>query len=85
MKISEKDFETLRDFIYSVCGIYFQSSKKYFLESRVVQRMAEARTGQAKTDDTKPTMTDIRTMKRRAQHRQTVSTQREGEHVCRQK
>lgn len=44
VKIDEKDFETLRDFIYSVCGIYFQASKKYFLETRVVQRMTEAGT-----------------------------------------
>lgn len=47
MKIAEKDFEALRDFIYSVCGIYFQSSKKYFVESRVVNRMAEAGTATA--------------------------------------
>ncbi|MDA8414063.1 MAG: protein-glutamate O-methyltransferase CheR [Desulfobacteraceae bacterium] len=44
MKLTEKDFEMLRDFIYSVCGIYFQSSKKYFLESRIAQRMAQAGT-----------------------------------------
>lgn len=44
MKLTDKDFETLRDFIYSVCGIYFQSSKKYFLESRIIQRMTEAGT-----------------------------------------
>jgi len=47
VKIAEKDFEALRDFIYSVCGIYFQSSKKYFVESRVVNRMAEAGTATA--------------------------------------
>jgi chemotaxis protein methyltransferase CheR len=39
MKISERDFETLRDFIYNVCGMYFNTSKKYFLESRVAKRM----------------------------------------------
>jgi chemotaxis protein methyltransferase CheR len=44
VKIAEKDFEKLRDFIYSVCGIYFQASKKYFLESRIVGRMTEAGT-----------------------------------------
>jgi chemotaxis protein methyltransferase CheR len=44
MKISDKDFMALRDFIYSVCGIYFQASKKYFLESRVAHRMTEAGT-----------------------------------------
>ena len=44
MKISDKDFEALRDFIYSVCGMYFHAGKKYFLESRLALRMAEART-----------------------------------------
>lgn len=38
-KISDKDFEQLRDYIYNVCGIYFHSSKKYFLESRLGRRM----------------------------------------------
>jgi chemotaxis protein methyltransferase CheR len=47
VKIADKDFEALRDFIYSVCGIYFQSSKKYFVESRLVNRMAEAGTATA--------------------------------------
>jgi chemotaxis protein methyltransferase CheR len=40
VKYSDKDFESFRDFIYSVCGIYFHASKKYFLESRVTRRMA---------------------------------------------
>ena len=40
MAISDKDFEKLRDYIYSLCGIYFQTSKKYFLESRLSRRMA---------------------------------------------
>lgn len=44
MKIDDNDFEKLRDFIYSVCGIYFQISKKYFLESRVTHRMKEVGT-----------------------------------------
>jgi len=39
LKISDKDFETLRDYIYTVCGIFFHSSKKYFLESRLARRM----------------------------------------------
>lgn len=39
LKISDKDFEQLRDYIYNVCGIYFHSSKKYFLESRLGRRM----------------------------------------------
>ena len=39
LKISDKDFEGLRDYIYNVCGIYFHSSKKYFLESRLARRL----------------------------------------------
>lgn len=50
------------------------------------QRMAEAKAGKAKTlDGAKPTMTDIRTIKRRAQQRQTASVPMEGEDVTRQK
>jgi len=50
------------------------------------QRMAEAKAGKAKPDEGQPTMTDIRTMKRRAeQQRQTAKTQMEGEDVTRQK
>lgn len=37
--ISDKDFELLRDFIYNICGMYFHSTKKYFLESRLNRRM----------------------------------------------
>jgi chemotaxis protein methyltransferase CheR len=44
VKISDQDFTALRDFIYSVCGIYFQPGKKYFLETRVAHRMTEAGT-----------------------------------------
>ena len=39
MKINDKDFEALRDFIYKVCGMYFNANKKYFIESRVAKRM----------------------------------------------
>lgn len=39
MKISDKDFEVLRDYIYNVCGMYFNTNKKYFVESRVAKRM----------------------------------------------
>lgn len=39
MPISDKDFEQLRDFIYNICGMYFHSTKKYFLESRLARRM----------------------------------------------
>jgi chemotaxis protein methyltransferase CheR len=41
VKLSDADFIFLRDFIYSICGIYFHSGKKYFLESRLSRRMAE--------------------------------------------
>lgn len=42
MIISESNFEILRDFIYNFCGIFFNTGRKYFLESRVTRRM-EAR------------------------------------------
>ncbi len=42
MAISDKDFETIRDYIYTICGIHFNSSKKYFLESRLTKRMDAA-------------------------------------------
>jgi len=39
VKLSDKDFEVFRDFIYNHCGIYFHTSKKYFLESRLARRI----------------------------------------------
>ncbi len=42
MKLADKDFELFRDYVYNLCGIYFHSSKKYFLESRLSRRMEEA-------------------------------------------
>ena len=39
MAISDNDFELIRDFIYNVCGMYFHTSKKYFLENRLMRRM----------------------------------------------
>ncbi len=39
MAISDRDFEQLRDFIYNICGMYFHTTKKYFLESRLTRRM----------------------------------------------
>lgn len=39
MTLSDKDFEFFRDFIYNHCGMYFHSSKKYFLESRLSRRL----------------------------------------------
>jgi chemotaxis protein methyltransferase CheR len=37
--ISDNDFIQLRDFIYNICGMYFHTTKKYFLESRLARRM----------------------------------------------
>ncbi len=50
------------------------------------QRMAEAKAEKAKTDSEQPTMTDIRTMKRCAQQRETarIRAHMEGENVTRQ-
>lgn len=39
IKLSDSDFENIRDFIYNTCGIFFNSAKKYFLESRIARRM----------------------------------------------
>jgi len=39
MKLSDTDFEILRDFIYNTCGMFFTIQKKYFVESRVAKRM----------------------------------------------
>lgn len=39
MAINDKDFEQLRDFIYNICGMYFHTTKKYFLESRLTRRI----------------------------------------------
>ena len=40
--MSDSNFQTLRDYIYNFCGIYFHTGRKYFLESRISRRM-EAR------------------------------------------
>ncbi|MCX6151012.1 MAG: protein-glutamate O-methyltransferase CheR [Ignavibacteriales bacterium] len=37
--LSDKSFEEWRQYIYSLCGIYFQDNKKYLLESRLQKRM----------------------------------------------
>ena len=42
MTLSESNFESLRDFIYNFCGMFFHTGRKYFLESRITRRM-EAR------------------------------------------
>jgi len=37
--LSDKSFEDWRQYIYSLCGIYFQDNKKYLLENRLQKRM----------------------------------------------
>lgn len=37
--ISQSDFEELRNFIYNECGIYFNDSKKYLLENKILKRI----------------------------------------------
>ena len=37
--MSSSVFESIRNYIYENCGIYFQDNKKYFLESRLQRRM----------------------------------------------
>lgn len=39
VQLTDSDFELLRDFIYNLCGIYFNAGKKYFLESRIKRRI----------------------------------------------
>ncbi len=39
MKLSDADFEILRDFIYNTSGMFFTIQKKYFVESRINKRM----------------------------------------------
>lgn len=38
-ELSEPDFNEIRDFIYSKCGIYFGDNKKYLLENRLNSRV----------------------------------------------
>lgn len=39
MNICDRDFEIFRDLIYSLCGIYFHTTKKYLLENRLSRCM----------------------------------------------
>jgi chemotaxis protein methyltransferase CheR len=39
VSLSDNSFIQLRDFIYNICGMYFHTTKKYFLESRLARRM----------------------------------------------
>ncbi len=40
LKMTDKAFQDWREFIYALCGIYFQDNKKYLLESRLQKRMS---------------------------------------------
>ncbi len=39
IKLSDDKFRTIRDFIYSQCGIFFTDNKKYLLEGRLAKRL----------------------------------------------
>lgn len=39
LQLSDAAFKEWRDFIYTLCGIYFQDNKKYLLESRLQKRI----------------------------------------------
>jgi chemotaxis protein methyltransferase CheR len=39
LKITDQEFENLRDFIYSQCGIYIADNRKYLLENRLGNRL----------------------------------------------
>lgn len=38
-KLTSKEFQEWRSYIYDLCGIYFQDNKQYLLESRLQKRM----------------------------------------------
>ncbi len=38
-KLSDEQFRSIRDFIYSRCGIFFTDNKKYLLEGRLSKRL----------------------------------------------
>jgi chemotaxis protein methyltransferase CheR len=40
-ELSVEDFEKFRDFFYRKTGIYFDESKRYFVDKRIFQRMEE--------------------------------------------
>jgi chemotaxis protein methyltransferase CheR len=44
--MSEVTFKALREFIYTLTGIYFQDNKKYLLESRISKRLQALRLAQ---------------------------------------
>lgn len=39
--LSDSDFEKFRDFFYRYTGIFFDDDKRYFVDRRIVQRIAE--------------------------------------------
>ncbi len=41
-KLSTEAFQKLRDFIYSVCGIFIPDGKKYLVETRLQRRLEES-------------------------------------------
>ncbi len=41
LKMDDKTFKSLRDFIYEKSGIYFSDNKKYLLETKILERIKE--------------------------------------------
>ena len=41
LKITEKEFLLLRDFVYQQCGIYIAENRTYLLENRLAARIRE--------------------------------------------
>lgn len=41
VKMSEDEFQQIRDFIYDYCGLYFDLESKYMLEKRLNRRLAQ--------------------------------------------
>lgn len=41
LELTQTEFQELRDFIYTKCGIFFQDNKKYLLENRLGSRLNE--------------------------------------------
>jgi len=42
---TDEVFDSLRNLIYSLCGIYYSDSKKYLLEGRITKRVRELKVG----------------------------------------
>ena len=40
--LSNQDFETFREFFYRHTGMYFEDSKRYFVDKRLIERMETA-------------------------------------------